>query len=240
MKLSWTHEQRARVERAYAERRALYVGLAPEQNPWVKKIDELEVAFWEETRRTPGETKPRATLRRLLEFLSGEYPSGLFRECEERLAKKKLTPDQRCELRLGVITRIDRLDSLVDTLRCYVESAQIVEMILRDVVSLLARESRLANLLRPNFFEHASASERAEEARLAKSEKWGDLTREAREKAVELIKVSPVYSKTPTKLAREMERRGKTGEVGGISGIKRSTLRGYISDLCGSKSKPHA
>ena len=114
-----------------------------------------------------------------------------------------------------MITRINHLDNLVDTLRCYVESAQIVEMILRDVVPLLARESRLASLLRPNIFEHARASERAEKGRLAKSGNWGALAREAREKAVELIKVSPVYSKTPTTLADEMLRRGETGGVGG-------------------------
>lgn len=155
-KPSWTLEQRAIGERAYAERRALYVGPTPEHKPWKKKVDELVADFWEEIRRTAGETKPRARLRALLEFLCGEHPRLLFGECDKRLAKKKkkqLTPDQEHELRLGVITRIDRLDSLVDTLRCHVESAQIVEMILTDMVPLLSREGQLANLLWRNIFE---------------------------------------------------------------------------------------
>jgi hypothetical protein len=76
----------------------------------------------------------------------------------------------------------------------------------------------------------------AEVARSARSEKSDKAKAAARKIAEELRQEAPVFfKKTGTTLAKEMLRRGETGDVGGISGISLTTLRNYVSDMCGSR-----
>jgi predicted DNA-binding transcriptional regulator AlpA len=92
------------------------------------------------------------------------------------------------------------------------------------------------NVLGPNdiFVEGARMVEGRRQGPAVRSEKSASARAEARRAANDLFKDAPVYRLTPKKAAREMLRRGESGEPGGITGVNESTLRGYIRDLCGT------
>ena len=92
------------------------------------------------------------------------------------------------------------------------------------------------NVLGPNdiFVEGARMVEGRRQGPAVRSEKSTSARAEARRAANDLFKDAPVYRLTPKKAAREMLRRGESGEPGGITGVNESTLRGYIRDLCGT------
>ncbi len=90
------------------------------------------------------------------------------------------------------------------------------------------------NVLGPNdIFAHGAEMMKGQrEGPIAKSKKNARDRATAHHAANELRRVAPVFFSTPSKAAEEMLRRGRKGEPGGVTGIEKSTLRGYIGDLC--------
>jgi hypothetical protein len=94
------------------------------------------------------------------------------------------------------------------------------------------------NVLGPNdiFAEGAKMVEGRGLGPTARSAQSDHAKATVRQAANDLKEIAPVFFSSPGRAAKEMLRRGKSGEPGGVreEEIAKSTLRGYIGDLCGT------
>jgi hypothetical protein len=181
----------------------------------------------------------RPRIADLLNKLNG-FMGQFISESTEWISTKNIDESQKTTILLFLRLYSTVVDEFRNDIALNILDPKDIEVMLSNLVNVISITSTLSSLARRNIFDREKGKNSAQRARIGKSKKSEDARAMARHAADTLREQAPVFFNTPTKLAREMLRRGRTGEPGGVSGIRLSTLRGYVADKCGSRPVPHA